>query len=114
MAGVVTKHYVEQGELVTSGGNTFSSGTPVLQIADLSRMLVRMTVNEVDVHRVQAGLPVEITIDGARRVAPAALGSSNASGAPGGEAQASSSPGGGGVVRFAVEVMVEHPDPRLK
>src|SRR3954451_16168045 len=39
-AGTVTHRYIEQGELVTSGVSTFSSGTPVLQIADLSRMLV--------------------------------------------------------------------------
>jgi HlyD family secretion protein len=83
MDGVVTRRYIEQGELVTSGVSTFSSGMPVLQIADLSKMLVKMSVNEVDVHKIRAGLPVEITIDGARgvvfhgrvrQVAPAAIG----------------------------------------
>jgi len=121
MGGVVTRRYVEQGELVTSGVSTFSSGTPVLQIADLSRMLVKMTVNEVDVHKIRPGLPVEIRIDAARgevlrghvhKVAPAALGGAP----PGGEGlpPAASSGGGGGVIRFAVEVMVDRPDPRLK
>src|SRR5262249_6937450 len=56
MTGVVTKRYIEQGELVTSGVSTFSSGTPVLQIADLSRMLVKMSVNEVDVQKLHVGL----------------------------------------------------------
>jgi HlyD family secretion protein len=112
MSGVVTKRYIEQGELVTSGVSTFSTGTPVLQIADLSRMLVKMTVNEVDVHKIKLGLPVEINIDGARgavfrghvrKVAPAALDAG-----PGGGAQ------GAGVIRFAVEVEIDKPDIRLR
>jgi HlyD family secretion protein len=110
MDGVVTRRYVEQGELITSGVSTFSSGTPVLQIADLSRMLVKMTVNEVDVYKIRPGLPVEISVDGAKgelfhghvsKVAPAA----------GSATEAGSS---GAVIRFAVEVQVDRPDPRLR
>jgi multidrug resistance efflux pump len=37
MSGVVTRRYVEEGELITSGVSAFSSGQAVLQIADLSR-----------------------------------------------------------------------------
>jgi HlyD family secretion protein len=114
MGGVVTKRYIEQGELVTSGVSTFSTGTPVMQIADLSQMLVKMTVNEVDVHKVRPALPVEIAIDGVkgemfrgrvRKVSPAAVG---------GPGEGGGNPGGGGVIRFAVEVLVDRPDPRLK
>ncbi len=125
MDGVVTRRYVEEGELVTSGVNSFSAGTPILQIADLSRMLITMSVNEVDVYRIRPGLPVEITVDGARgdlfagrvrKVAPAALGSGGAGGTGGMGEQRSSSGGtrGGGVIRFAVEVLVDRPDPRLR
>lgn len=115
MSGVVTKRYVEQGELITSGVSTFSSGTPVLQVADLSRMLIKASVNEVDVQKVRAGLPVEIRIDGAkgvaftgrvRTVSPSALG--------GGEAAAAVQRGDGAVIRFAVEIEVDRPDPRLR
>jgi HlyD family secretion protein len=115
MSGVVTKRYIEEGELVTSGISTFSSGTPVLQIADLSRMRVKMTANEVDVHKIKRDLPVEIHIDGVRdvvfqgyvsRVAPAAMGSEG-----GGQPAAGS---GGGVIRFAVEVEIDRADPRLR
>src|SRR5258706_1124033 len=115
MAGIVTKRYIERGELVTSAVSSFSSGTPVLQIADLSHMLVKMSVNEVDVQKIHIGLPAEITIDAARgavvnghvtRVAPAALGAATPS-------QDGQSPGGGGggnsVVRFAVEISVDRP-----
>jgi HlyD family secretion protein len=115
MDGVVTRRYIEQGELITSGVSTFSSGTPVLQIADLSRMLVKISVNEVDVHKVRVGLPVEITIDGAKgavfmgrisKVAPAATG-------PADPAQAAAAQNQG-VIRFAIEVVIDHPDSRLK
>ena len=119
MAGVVTKRYIEEGELVTSGVSSFSSGTPVLQIADLSKMLVKLSVNEVDVHKVRLGAPVEITIDAAKgvtfhgrvtRVAPAAVGASNAADSSGQQQQA----GANSVVKFRVEVTVDRPDPRLK
>jgi HlyD family secretion protein len=120
MHGVVTRRYIEEGELVTSGVSSFSSGTPVMQIADLSTMLVKMSVNEVDVHKIRAGLPVEITIDGAkgvifmgrvRKVAPAA----RAPGVPGQEGgQGGGGGGNGGVIQFPVEVIVDRADNRLK
>ncbi len=118
MAGMITRRYMEEGELATSGVSSFSSGTPIVQIADLSKMLVRISVNEVDVHKLRAGLPVEITIDGAkgvvfhgrvRKVAPAAVGSGGDQQGQGGQQQQT-----GGVVRFAVEVVVDAPDDRLK
>ncbi len=114
MSGVVTKRYIEEGELITSGISTFSSGTPVLQIANLSRMRVKMTANEVDVHKIKMNQPVEINIDGVRgvvfkghvsQVAPAAIGSE------GGGQQAAAA---GGVIRFAVEVEIDSADPRLR
>lgn len=115
MGGVVTRRYVEKGELVMSGVSSFSSGTPIVQVADLHQMLVKISINEVDVHKVRTGLPVEITIDGVRgvlfrghvtRVAPSAEGTG---------AQAQQNPGQqGGVVRFAVEVTIDRPDERLK
>jgi HlyD family secretion protein len=126
MDGVVTKRYIEQGELVTSGVSTFSSGTPVFQIADLAQMRVRMTVNEVDVHKVRPGLPVEVAIDGVKgavfggqvtQVAPASL-TAGAGGEGGGQGQQGGGGGGGGggavVIRFAVLVTVARPDARLK
>ncbi len=116
MSGVVSKRYVEQGELITSGVSTFSTGTPVLQVADLSRMLVKATINEVDVHKVRKDLPVEITIDGARgvmfrgfvrQVSPSAIGPGEAAGGP-------PRPDGGAVIRFSVEIEVARPDARLR
>lgn len=118
--GVITKRYVEEGEIITSAVSSFSSGTPVFQIADLATMVVKINVNEVDIAKVRQGLTTEVRIDASkkltlsgrvRKVAPAALGSASAT--SGGN---SGGGGGGGqtVVRFPVEVQIDRADARLK
>lgn len=120
MAGMITKRYVEQGELISSAIETFSSGSPVYQIADLATMLVKININEVDIAKVKLGLPVEVTIDAARgvtfygrvrRVAPAAA--SDTAGASSGSSSGNSS-STQSVIRFPVEIQVDHADRRLK
>lgn len=111
MSGVVTQRYIESGELVTSGVATFSSGMPLVQIADLSRMRIKLQVNEVDVSKVRVGQKVEIRLDAlpdevfegiVRKVAPASSVVAQ-QGAP-----------GGAVIKFPVEVEIAQPDPRMK
>ncbi|HET6384188.1 MAG TPA: efflux RND transporter periplasmic adaptor subunit [Armatimonadota bacterium] len=113
MSGTIIKRDVERGELITSAIGSFSDGTTLFQIADLSTMLVRMNVNEVDIAKIQPGMTTEVTIDAAkgatfagrvRRVAPAAVV---------GAAGAGSS-GSRGVVRFEVEIQIDRADSRLK
>jgi HlyD family secretion protein len=120
MAGVVTRRYVEVGELVTSGIQTFSSGTPLMQIADLSRMQVRVQVNEVDVARLRAGQRARIELDASRgaslagrvtAVAPAAAAPAGSQGQAG---SAAGGGGSGGIVRFEVKIDILHSDPRLR
>lgn len=115
MTGVVTKKYSEVGELITSAIASFGSGTPIFQIADLSTMLIKINVNEVDISKLKRGLLTEVTTDSSRgalfigkirKVAPAAAGSDAAS--------AGSSPAAGGVIRFPVEIMIDREDSRLK
>ncbi|MCS6777555.1 MAG: HlyD family efflux transporter periplasmic adaptor subunit [Chloroherpetonaceae bacterium] len=117
MSGVITKRYVEEGELITSAVSSFSSGTTLFHIADLRTMIARINVNEVDIARIRPGQPVEVRIDAARtihlagrvrRVAPAAAGSATAT------AGSTVSAQGQNVVRFPVEIQIEKPDPRLK
>lgn len=122
IAGVVTKRYLEVGELLTSGIDSFSSGTPVMQVSDLSVMLVKINVNEVDIQRVKVGLPAEVTVDAARgvtfygrvsKVAPAAASdsSSTSSSSSGSSGSAATSQG---VIRFPVEIRIDHAAGRLK
>jgi len=109
MSGVVTQRYIESGELVTSGVATFSSGMPLVQIADLSRMRIKLQVNEVDIGKVKVGQRVEIRLDAlpdevfegtVRKVAPASVAQQGAL--------------GGAVIKFPVEVEIAKPDPRMK
>jgi len=44
-------------------GDQVSPGTVAVQLADLSKMLVDVDVSEVDINRVQAGQPAELTFD---------------------------------------------------
>jgi HlyD family secretion protein len=118
MPGVVTRRYVEVGELVTSGIQTFSSGTPLVQVADLSRMQVRVQVNEVDVARLRTGQRARIELDASRgtglegRVKSVAPASASPAGAQG---QGQGSGGGsGGIVKFEVKIDILHADPRLR
>jgi HlyD family secretion protein len=117
MSGMITKRYVEAGELVTSAIGSFSQGTAIYQLADLATMLVKININEVDIEKVKIGLPAEVTIDAAkgvtfkghvRKVSPSSQESS---------AAGSASPNAGAsqtVIRFPVEVQLDVTDNRLK
>lgn len=108
--GVVTRRYREVGELVMSGTTGFGEGTPIMQVADLSQMRVRLNLNELDVAKVRARMPVQITVDAlperkyrgvVRKIAPASQSNPQ---------QASAL----GVVKFAVEVYLNQTDDALR
>ncbi|MGC4046721.1 MAG: efflux RND transporter periplasmic adaptor subunit [Armatimonas sp.] len=115
IAGEVTGKYLEEGELVASATGGFAQGAAIVTIADLTRMQVKVNINEVDVTRLRVGLPVDIAVDGVEgktfaghvdTIAPA-----SASQAPGQSAQSGSA---AGVVRFEVKIAVDTPDKRLR
>lgn len=66
MSGTITRLNVEEGEIVTSGRSAFSQGPAVLAIADLSRMVVKTRINEVDIAKIELGQRVEIRVDAYR------------------------------------------------
>ena len=66
MSGTVTRLNVEEGEIVTSGRSAFSQGPAVLTIADLSKMVVKTRINEVDIAKIALGQKVEIRVDAYR------------------------------------------------
>jgi HlyD family secretion protein len=112
--GIVTRRYREVGELVMSGTTGFGEGTPIMQVADLSRMRVRLNLNELDVAKVRVGMPVEVRVDAlpnrlfrgvVKRIAPAAL-----QPASGTNSFASAT----SVVKFAVEVHLQQTDETLR
>lgn len=61
--GTVLEVLVHTGEIITSGTATFGGGTVLMRIADLSHMIVKAKVNEVNIPRVARGQPVEIRLD---------------------------------------------------
>ena len=62
-SGSVIRVDVEEGEIVTSGAVSYTSGTTLMTIADLSRMQIRAGINEVDVGKVRVGEDVVIDVD---------------------------------------------------
>jgi len=63
MEGFVIKKNVEVGQTVTSGVSSFNEGTVIYTVADLQSMLIKASINEVDIGRVRLGMPVVITVD---------------------------------------------------
>jgi len=63
MEGYVIKKNVEVGQTVTSGVSSFNEGTVIYTVADLLSMLIKASINEVDIGRVRLNMPVVITVD---------------------------------------------------
>ena len=69
MDGVVLTKNVEIGESITSGVSSFNAGTVLFTVADVSRMIVKAGVNEVDIGKIRVGMPVKVTLDAYPKVA---------------------------------------------
>jgi len=54
---------VEKGETINSVSSTVTGGTVLMKLADLSRIVVKTKINEVNIDRVKLGQPVEIRLD---------------------------------------------------
>jgi HlyD family secretion protein len=62
-SGSVILVEVEEGEIVTSGALSYTSGTTLMTVADLSTMQIKAGVNEVDVGNIRYGQDVVIDVD---------------------------------------------------
>ena len=62
MDGVVIMRPVELGEAVTGAGS-FNAGTVIATVADLTSMIVKAGVNEVDIGKMRLGATVMVTLD---------------------------------------------------
>ncbi len=69
MDGVVLTKNIEIGESITSGVSSFNAGTVLFTVADVSRMIVKAGVNEVDIGKIRVGMPVKVTLDAYPKVA---------------------------------------------
>lgn len=62
-AGTIIELTVHPGEIITSGTATVGGGTVLMSLADLTRMVVKAKINEVNIGRVSIGQPVEVRLD---------------------------------------------------
>lgn len=69
MTGVVLTKNIEIGETVTSGVSSFNAGTVLFTVADVSSMIVKAGVNEVDIGKIHVGQPVKVTLDAYPKIA---------------------------------------------
>jgi len=69
MDGVVLTKDAEIGESITSGVSSFNAGTVLFTVADVSKMIVKAGVNEVDIGKIRVGMPVKVTLDAYPKVA---------------------------------------------
>ncbi len=106
ITGTVIRKKVNQGEIVTAGNVSTSVGTLIMVIADLSEILVRSKVNEVNVPKIRIGQPVEVRLDAIRG---AAYQGEVVRIAPAGERDASKN-----VVTYEVDVRLSNPDDRIR
>lgn len=66
MDGTVLERLVEEGQVITSASGSVSDGTLLLTVANLDVMQVRTLVDETDVGRIEAGMPVTVVVDAYR------------------------------------------------
>lgn len=87
MAGTVIRRGIEVGEMVSPGVSATAQGTSMLTVADLDRLILKSSLNQIDIGKVAKGLAVEVRVDSApgkvfmgaiHKVAPAAEASGNA------------------------------------
>ncbi len=62
-AGVVTTKYLEEGTIIPPGTSTFSQGTSIVQLSDVTRVFVNVPVDETDISSVRAHQDVNIILE---------------------------------------------------
>ncbi|MDP3114503.1 MAG: efflux RND transporter periplasmic adaptor subunit [Candidatus Cloacimonadaceae bacterium] len=62
-AGMVIERKINVGEMVQSSINTYGEGTVLMKIADLTRMIVKSNINEVDIAKFTLHQEAKIKLD---------------------------------------------------
>lgn len=61
--GTVIDVNVQPGEIITSGTATVGGGTVLMKLADITKMVAKAKINEVNIARVRVGQPVTVHLD---------------------------------------------------
>lgn len=62
-AGVILQKYVEEGTIITSAVSLSSDGTQIVQLGDVSRLFIDVSVDESDIEKIHLGQKVQIALD---------------------------------------------------
>lgn len=104
--GTVIERNIEPGEMVTPGVQSTFDGKPLLLVADLSKLIVKVDLNQIDVARVALDQKATLTLDAlpgdsfearVTRIAPASV-----------------KPAGKDIEVFPVELLIDKPGSRMK
>jgi HlyD family secretion protein/macrolide-specific efflux system membrane fusion protein len=104
--GTVIQKGIEVGEVVTPGVQATFEGKPLLTVADLSTLLVRVELNQIDVAKVPLGAKVTVHVDALPGRAYEARVTRIAA--------ASTRPASGSVEVFTIEATLSPADPAIK
>ena len=114
MTGVVTRRYMEVGELVAPLSG-FNAGSPIIRVEDRTALRVKLSINEIDVAKLKVGMIAEVAVDAlpdvkfegyVYKIAPS---SQNLTSGTTGQAT-----GADAVVKYDVEVRLKSVNPELK
>lgn len=104
--GTVIELGIEQGEVVTPGVQQTFEGRPLMTIGDLSTLIVRVELNQIDIAKMKLGQTAELTFD--------ALPGKKYSAVVTKTAPAGVKPKGKEVEVFPVEATLANADPSIK
>lgn len=64
-SGLITRLLVEEGEFIGMGtkGEVLGVATPIAELSDTSKLLVKAEIDEVDLGKIRLGQPVKVTLD---------------------------------------------------
>ncbi|HAR63551.1 MAG TPA: hypothetical protein DCS13_08820 [Candidatus Margulisbacteria bacterium] len=61
--GVILQQLIEEGQIISSGISSNNGGTLIFVIGDISRIIAKAEVDEVDISKIYVGQKVNITVD---------------------------------------------------
>lgn len=108
--GVITKKLIQEGELVAALSG-FSAGTAIVRIEDRTALMVKLSINEIDVAKLRVGMQAKVEVDAfpnlalegtVRKIAPASINLTSVT------------PVSDNVVKYTVEIWLEKPDRQLR
>lgn len=115
-AGVVLNLAAKQGTVIV-GASSVSSGTVLMQVADLSHLEVRTQINEIDVTKLKEQMKVELTFDsipGLTMPGHVDFVSPSAGGTSGGNQGYSNQANSSSVRTFPATIVLDGADPRIR